>query len=205
MRRRLLLFLALTALAAVAALAVRNHSPQRQPANPDRTPVPLTSSLPTRAPLEGPRVVVIHKAERVLGLYRDGRLAATYPIALGHSPEGHKEREGDGRTPEGLYSICNRNPESRFHLFLGLSYPNADDADSALRAGRISQAEHRQIIEAIEAGRQPPWNTPLGGEIGIHGSGTASDWTLGCIALENEAIEQLWETLKVRDPVLIRP
>ena len=205
MRRRLLLLLAFTALGVVAAPAVRNHSPRGQGEKPDRAPAPMASSLPTRAPVEGPRVVVIHKAERVVGLYREGRLAATYPIALGHSPEGHKEREGDGRTPEGLYSICNRNPASRFHLFLGLSYPNADDADAARRAGRISNAEHRQIIEAIDAGRQPPWDTPLGGEIGIHGGGAASDWTLGCIALENEAIEQLWETLKVRDPVLIRP
>ena len=205
MRRRLLLVLAFTVLTVVAVLAVRSHSPQGQPESPDHPRVPMTSSLPTRAPVEGPRVVVIHKAERVLGLYRDGRLAATYPIALGHSPEGHKEREGDGRTPEGIYSVCNRNPGSRFHLFLGLSYPNADDADSALRAGRISKAEHRQITEAIDAGRQPPWNTPLGGEIGIHGGGTASDWTLGCIALENEAIEQLWETLSVGDPVLIQP
>jgi murein L,D-transpeptidase YafK len=205
MRRRLILLVALTALAMVAALALRNDSPQGQAEKPGRASAPMTSSLPTRAPVEGPRGVVIHKAERVLGLYRDGRLAATYPIALGHSPEGHKEREGDGRTPEGLYSICNRNPRSRFHLFLGLSYPNADDADAARRAGRISKAEHRQIVDAIEAGRQPPWDTPLGGEIGIHGAGTASDWTLGCIALENEAIEQLWETLRLGDPVLIQP
>jgi murein L,D-transpeptidase YafK len=205
MRRRLLLFLAFTALAVVAALAVRDHSLEMSGGSGHPAPAAISSSLPTRAPIEGPRVVVIHKAERVLGLYRDGRLAATYPIALGHSPEGHKQREGDGRTPEGLYSICNRNPRSRFHLFLGLSYPNADDANDARRAGRISEAEHRQITEAIDAGRQPPWNTPLGGEIGIHGSGAASDWTLGCIALENEAIEQLWETLRVRDPVLIRP
>lgn len=205
MRRRLILLVALTALAMVAALALRNDSPQGQAEKPGRASSPMTSSLPTRAPVEGPRGVVIHKAERVLGLYRDGRLAATYPIALGHSPEGHKEREGDGRTPEGLYSICNRNPRSRFHLFLGLSYPNADDADAARRAGRISNAEHRQIVDAIEAGRQPPWDTPLGGEIGVHGAGTASDWTLGCIALENEAVEQLWETLRLGDPVLIQP
>jgi murein L,D-transpeptidase YafK len=205
MRRRLLLLLAFTALAVVAALAVRNHPPETSGGSGDPAPAAISSSLPTRAPVEGPRVVVIHKAERVLGLYRDGRLAATYPIALGHNPEGHKERQGDGRTPEGLYSICNRNPRSRFHLFLGLSYPNADDANAARRAGRISEPEHRQIVEAIEAGRQPPWDTPLGGEIGIHGGGTASDWTLGCIALENEAIEQLWETLRLGDSVLIQP
>ena len=204
MRRRLLLLIAFSALAMVAALAVRNHSPQRRGEQPDPPPT-MTNSLPARAPVDGPRAVVVHKAERVLGLYRDGRLSATYPLALGHSPEGHKEREGDGRTPEGLYFVCNRNPRSRFHLFLGISYPSADDADAALRAGRISSAEHRAITSADSARRQPPWDTPLGGEIGIHGGGTASDWTLGCIALENEAIEQLWDILRVGDPVLIQP
>jgi murein L,D-transpeptidase YafK len=150
-------------------------------------------------------VVVIHKAERVLGLYLDGELAAVYPVALGPRAEGHKQQAGDGRTPEGTYFICTRNPRSRFHLFLGLSYPNADDAETARRAGRISEDQYRAVTEAIAAGRQPPWDTPLGGEVGIHGGGVWADWTLGCIALENDAIERLWKVLEIGDPVIIRP
>jgi murein L,D-transpeptidase YafK len=141
----------------------------------------------------------------VLGLYVGGRLAATYRIALGRRAEGHKEREGDGRTPEGHYFVCTRNPRSRFHLFLGISYPNADDAALGLARGAISEAEHRAIVEATAAGRQPPWNTALGGEIGIHGGGVWADWTLGCIATENSAVEELWEVLRIGDPVIVAP
>jgi murein L,D-transpeptidase YafK len=155
--------------------------------------------------VDGARVVVIHKAERVLGLYLYGHLEATHPIALGRTPEGHKEGEGDSRTPEGAYYICTRNPNSRFHLFLGISYPNLGDAEAGLQAGRISEGQRRAIAEAIAGGRQPPWDTPLGGEIGIHGGGVWDDWTLGCIALENEAIEDLWRVLEIGDAVVIRP
>ncbi len=57
----------------------------------------------------------------------------------------------------------------------------------------------------MRAGSQPPWDTPLGGEIGLHGGGAGTDWTLGCIALDNEAIEDLWDTLRLGDPALIEP
>lgn len=150
-------------------------------------------------------MVVIHKSERALGLYLDGRLAATYRVALGSNPEGHKQREGDGRTPEGSYYICTRNPRSRFYLFLGLSYPNTRDAQAGLRAGYIAQEQHDAIVQAERSRQRPPWDTPLGGEIGLHGQGSSYDWTLGCIALEDAEVRELWEVLKVGDPVLIEP
>jgi murein L,D-transpeptidase YafK len=130
-------------------------SPQRA----SREQAAVTTELPNRSPVAAPRVVLIRKADRVLGMYRNGRLAGTYPIALGSYPEGHKQREGDGRTPEGEYYVCTRNPHSSFHLFLGLSYPNAKDAVAGRRAGAITEQQHRAITSAIAARRQPPWDT----------------------------------------------
>ncbi len=168
-------------------------------------PARAASLLPERAPVAGERVVLVRKADRVLGLYLHGRRSAAYPIALGRQPEGHKQREGDGRTPEGEYYICNRNPRSQFYLFLGLSYPNARDAEAAYRSNLITRKQRDRIVRAIAARRQPPWDTPLGGEVGLHGNGVGTDWTLGCIALEDEAIKELWRALKVGDPVVVQP
>jgi murein L,D-transpeptidase YafK len=199
-------------LAAAAALAVTllilaSSSRARRARSPTTRTAPTAdlSSLPDECPIDGERVVVIQKAERALGLYIDGGLARSYPIGLGRRPEGHKEREGDGRTPEGEYYVCTRNPRSRFHLFLGISYPSQLDAQQALIAGRITQQQHDAVVTAVRAGSQPPWDTPLGGEIGLHGGGAGTDWTLGCIALDNEAIEDLWDTLRLGDPALIEP
>ncbi|MFB3881476.1 MAG: murein L,D-transpeptidase family protein [Armatimonadota bacterium] len=204
MRRCGKLALLVALLLAAALLLARNTYPIRAVIPMDRSKLPA-SSLPDRSPIPGDRVVVIHKAERVLGLYLDGRLATAYPIGLGRHPEGTKERRGDGRTPEGQYSICTRNARSRFHLFLGISYPNEQDADRAAAQNRITTGQHRAIIEATAAGSRPPWDTPLGGEIGIHGGGSATDWTLGCIALDDDAVDHLWDNLRIGDPVLIEP
>ena len=163
------------------------------------------SALPELAPLEAPRAVLIDKSARALGLYVDGKRIAAYPVGLGRRPDGTKLRQGDRRTPEGEYYVCTRNGRSRFHLFLGLSYPGVQDAERAKREGLISARQATAITEAIEARRQPPWNTPLGGAIGLHGCGAQSDWTLGCIALDNEAMDELWRVLKLGDPVLIVP
>ena len=177
----------------------------RQPETDEGAPLAVIASLPNNSPIDSPRAVVIHKSERAVGLYLNGRLSRTYPCALGSRPVGHKQREGDARTPEGLYYVCTRNQRSNFHLFLGISYPNADDATAARGDARISPEELRAIADAIAARRQPPWDTPLGGEIGLHGGGASGDWTLGCIALGNRAIEDLWDQLRLGDPVLIRP
>jgi len=162
-------------------------------------------SLPDECPIEAPRAVVIQKSNRALGLYVDGRLVGAYRIGLGRNPEGCKEREGDRRTPEGTYFICTRNARSRFHLFLGISYPGPRDADRGLGGDMVTSEQRRAILEAARDGRQPPWDTPLGGEVGIHGGGGGWDWTLGCIALDNSAIEHLWDMLRIGDPVVIVP
>jgi hypothetical protein len=155
-------------------------------------------------PLERPRVVV-HKAARSLELFDGERLVKTYRIALGTNASDPKRKEGDGCTPEGAYTICTKNDRSRFHLFLGLSYPNLKDAERGLRTGQITPAEHEAITRAVAERKRPPWNTRLGGEIGLHGNGTGSDWTLGCVALADADIEELFLLLNLGDEVVIEP
>jgi murein L,D-transpeptidase YafK len=118
---------------------------------------------------------------------------------------GHKLTHGDGRTPEGQYYICVKNPNSKYYLSLGLSYPNIEDAQRGLRAGLISTEQYQKIAQAITDGETPPWDTPLGGEIFIHGRGSASNWTRGCIALDDKDIRELYDAVAIGTPVLIQP
>lgn len=134
-----------------------------------------------------------------------GKLLKEYPVALGFSPEGDKEREGDGKTPEGRFYLCTRNGTSRFHRFMGVSYPAPEDAARGVKGGLIRRSQQRAILRAHRSVRQPPWNTPLGGAVGIDGGGTASDWTWGCLALSNEDVEELYRALPLGTPVVIRP
>ncbi len=160
--------------------------------------------VPLPRPLADARIVVT-KAERRLRLYSGDEVVRTYRVGLGFSPEGDKEREGDGRTPEGEFHVCTKNPRSRYLLSLGLSYPNKEDADRGLRDGLISQAEHDRIVQAINGGKTPPWNTALGGEVFIHGRGSHRDWTLGCVALNDDDIRELYGVVPVGTPVTVRP
>lgn len=148
--------------------------------------------------------IVISKAARKLEVFNGVVRLNSYKIALGTSPEGAKQIEGDRKTPEGTYYVCSKNNKSRFYLSLGLSYPNADDAKRGLDAGLISEVQYRKILLANKRKQVPPWNTSLGGEIMIHGCGTASDWTWGCIALENADIETLYKFIEVGTPVQIQ-
>jgi murein L,D-transpeptidase YafK len=159
---------------------------------------------PLRLPLAEPRVVVEKRARR-LKLYAGGELVRVRRVVLGFAPEGDKEKQGDGRTPEGDFYVCMKNERSKFYLSLGLSYPNKEDAERGLSAGLITRAQHKTIVGAVSAGRCPPWNTALGGEIFIHGGGTASDWTWGCVALENEEVKELFDSVPAGTPVRIEP
>ncbi len=149
--------------------------------------------------------ILVRKAERRLVLSGDGRQLLTCRVGLGSRPVGPKLRRGDGRTPEGEYRVVTRNPNSQFHLFLGLDYPNAQDAERGLAARLISRAQHRALLVAGAAGRRPAWDTALGGWVGIHGSGALSDWTLGCIALDDADIETLWALCPLGTPVRVEP
>ena len=136
----------------------------------------------------GPEVtlVEVHKTERRMYLLHNDKILKAYDIGLGFQPFGHKEFEGDGKTPEGAYFISHRNPNSRFHLSLGISYPNPYDSEFALTQGK----------------------TP-GGDIMIHGAppngkrATNRDWTAGCIAVTDEEIERIYSMVKPGTPIHI--
>ena len=156
----------------------------------------------TEFPPSEPKVV-IRKSKREISIFDGNKLIKVYKIGLGTNPEDDKRKEGDGCTPEGDFYICTKNDRSRFHLFLGLSYPNAEDAERGKNSHLINESEYRQIIEAIAGRKRPPWDTKLGGEIGIHGGGSESDWTLGCIALSNSDIEEVFMFVNHGIPVII--
>lgn len=135
---------------------------------------------------DGPPVtrVQVFKGQRKLQLLSGNNLLKQYDMDMGFSPEGHKFIENDGRTPEGAYRIDRRNPNSRFHLSLGISYPDLED-----------------IARAKAMGRSP------GGDIFIHGTPTnflgAKDWTWGCIAVTNDEIEEIYAMVKDGTPIFI--
>ena len=160
------------------------------------------SRKPLRLPLISPRIIV-KKAERKLLLYSGDKLMRTYHVGLGLSPVGDKVRQGDRRTPEGDFYIFTKNDKSAFYLSLGVSYPNATHAERGLRDGLISKAQYDSIMRALKAKTGPPQNTKLGGDIYIHGNGASSDWTWGCVALENEDVRELFNAVPVGTPVRI--
>ncbi len=149
--------------------------------------------------------MLVEKHARRLTVFSDGEPVKRYRVALGGEPEGDKEREGDLRTPEGEFYVCTRNSASKYHRSIGLSYPNEEDAERGLAAGLITKREYRTILDATRHMTRPPWKTALGGEIMIHGGGTDSDWTEGCIAVSDPEVEELFRALPLGTPVEIAP
>ncbi|MDQ2694969.1 MAG: L,D-transpeptidase family protein [Pseudomonadota bacterium] len=135
--------------------------------------------------------VVVVKSARTLSLLRDGQVIKTYPVALGRNPVGHKIREGDGRTPEGRYVLDWRNPNSRFHLSLHISYPNAADR------------RHAQALGVSPGGDIMIHGQPNG--LGWLGIMPQRDWTEGCIAVTNSAMEEIWAAVAEGTPIDILP
>ena len=136
--------------------------------------------------------VIVHKSERRMELQRDGRTIANYKVSLGLNPNGHKEREGDFRTPEGSYRLTRRNSHSEFFLSVMVSYPEPADIALARRNG---------------------WSP--GGLIMVHGLPNVpryprdrylnTDWTDGCIALSNEDMLDFWLLTGSGTPIEIQP
>jgi len=150
--------------------------------------------------------IFIYKSERMLVCADGDTELLRAPVQLGFGAEaGPKLREGDGRTPEGAYVISSKNPNSRFHLALGISYPAPRDAEMALAAGVIDRETYENICRAPS---RPPWDTPMGGFIMIHGQrepAARGDWTAGCIAIENTAMDALFAAAAIGDEVIIYP
>jgi murein L,D-transpeptidase YafK len=153
--------------------------------------------------------IIVRKRERTLLLYGEGRLERSFPLVLGRNWSADKAMEGDEATPLGEFYICAKNPRSRYFLSMCISYPNAEDAARGLAAGLITPGEHADILAAIRGRTMPPQHTRLGGEIYIHGYGDAlpddkvKDWTRGCIALANAAMQDLYDLVELGTPVII--
>lgn len=129
----------------------------------------------------------------------EGRgIIKTYPIIAGRNSHlGAKEREGDQRTPRGDYYICTINERSQFTLFFGISYPDVKDAMKGFEDGIISPVQKDEILAAAALKQRPPWNTPLGGEVGIHGGGIDRDGTRGCIGMQDADVLDLRKFVKL--------
>ncbi len=155
----------------------------------------------------------VSKSERKVYLYRGTELYRTYAADLGYNPFADKERRGSEampdhwRTPEGVFYVARKNPNSKYYRAFVLNYPTARDARRGLRDGLISQREHDLIKEADRNVEMPPMNTLLGGWIEIHGDGTGgeSDWTQGCVAVDNRHMDEMWPLVSRGTPVIIEP
>ena len=176
------------------------------------TPTPIPFQRPEKELADTTQVrLVVDKTTGILTMYDKDQEIARYTIrALGRNyQDGDKELEGDKRTPEGEYYVCYLNGTSKYYLSIGLSYPNIEDADRGLQAGRITQAERDRIAWSIENGYKPDWYTALGGEIMVHGVEDDPDprknWTSGCICMENEVMDVLWEYCRIGTKVTILP
>ena len=148
--------------------------------------------------------IIITKHLRSLAVYDGDEEVMRVPVVVGKNP-ADKQREGDLATPEGEFYICHKNPDSQYHRFLGLSYPNVEDAERGLCDKLITRADHEQIHDAIARRDCPPWKTALGGEVGLHGPTPNKTWTHGCIAMSVEQIERLYDLLELGDEVTILP
>ena len=131
--------------------------------------------------------ISVDKSARRMYLLSESTVIRSYRIGLGFAPNGHKSLTGDGKTPEGLYYIDRKNPNSKFHLSLGISYPNAQD---------------RAYAQSIGAS--------AGGDIFIHGQSETPrfwkrDWTEGCIAVKDHEIQEIYALVPVGTPILITP
>ena len=136
--------------------------------------------------------VVVHKSKREMLLYRGDAVLRSYRVALGRNPAGAKQQQGDGRTPEGAYVIAGRNPKSKFHLSLRISYPSSADRERARRNGVDPGGDI--MIHGLPNGR---------GDLGA--AHRATDWTEGCIAVTDEEIEEIWRLVADGTPVEIYP
>ena len=149
--------------------------------------------------------IYVYKSDRKLQLVNGDILVREYRVGLGPHPNGDKYFQGDGRTPEGEFYVCVKNPWSNYYKSLGLSYPHPKRAKEAFYAGSISPEDFACIMEANSKKGKPPWNTTLGGAIMIHGGGAQNDWTEGCVAVYNSAMDELFQVVSVGTPVEILP
>lgn len=164
---------------------------KRPPINqllPDEEAVPHDLSNVKAASLR------VLKSQRRLDLLDDkGQIIRSYKVSLGRSPQGHKIREGDNRTPEGRYVIDSRNENSEYHRSLRISYPSKEDVERARRMG--VNAGGGIFIHGKPNDKSPLWSRRA----------QRQDWTKGCIAVSDEEIREIWNLVRDGTPIVIEP
>ena len=152
------------------------------------------SLMPVVHATENTDLIWVQKSQRLMHLVQNYQIIRSYPVSLGQNPVGHKQTEGDSRTPEGLYFIDGKNPDSSYFLSLHISYPS-----------------HRDRLQAMDRQMDP------GGNIMIHGEpnnrrehrtlnkADRQDWTQGCIAVSNRDMKEIWGLVEEGTPILIDP
>jgi murein L,D-transpeptidase YafK len=161
-----------------------------------------------------PYYLEIDKSDRLLRVKWANETYRQFTVAWGRGGPGRKRRQGDKRTPEGIYRIVGFNDSDKFHFFMRLNYPNVKDAFYGLNNKLITQDEFDRIIESLKSGGLPPQDTELGGAIGIHGVGEENEkklkihsrmnWTQGCMALTNAEISELRNYVSIGTEVVIK-
>ena len=142
-----------------------------------------------KIPPLNPDYILVKKAERKLYIMQKGKAVAQFTIRLGGNPLGHKQQEGDQKTPEGIYWLDSKNPKSSYYRSMHISYPNRQDKASAKKRGVSAGGDimlHGQM-PANATGKNPPY-----------------DWTLGCIAVDNAVMDALWH-IKLPMKIEIQP
>ncbi len=203
------IFFSLRLLLSLLLLSCLSPAPQAPAAKPS-TFASFVSAL------SGQLRLVIWKSQYTLTLYKGEQPVKTYRAVFGRGfRDGDKRRSGDKRTPEGDFFICTMNHSKRFYKFMGLSYPGLKHAEYGLQSNIISYREYDTIKKAIDERLLPPWDTRLGGAVGIHGrmldnavarrSFVSPNWTDGCIALDNADVDEIYSVVSLGTPVTILP
>ena len=149
--------------------------------------------------------VVARKSKRNVALCKSGALVKNLRSGLGDAPVGDKVKQGDGRTPEGVFYVPRLIPDSAYHKAFLLSYPTPEDAQRGVASQLITAAQRTQIESAHAACVEPPQSTALGGDLELQGNGSSEDWTRGSIALDDAAVDLVWSAIGVGDTIVVLP
>ena len=151
--------------------------------------------------------LVVTKSARNLALCNGGTLVNNFHIGITPPPNdvGDKIREGDGKTPEGVFYVASLVPNSSYYKAFLISYPDAEDASRGLNSGLIDQSEHDAIVSAQANCEVPPQTTELGSWVEVHGNFTGSDWTVGCVSVSDDDMDVLWASMGALDTIVIKP
>jgi len=142
---------------------------------------------------EGIDLIVVEKKKRTMYLYKDNKLQSTIPVSLGKNPIGPKEKRGDNKTPEGKFWISRKLCSAKYYRSLCISYPREEDKKRAAEKGLDPGSD-------ITIHAQPPWNADGRG----NGYTLAHNWTEGCVAVTDDAMNQLWYAVREGVPVIIQ-